>query len=100
MEKIPDLDWANLQLDWEIPTHSFSLEDMRRMTGTQRFAIGCQLTDEGLRRWREALRRRFPDATPDQMREIIIRIRLAESEQEKAIAEKVRARHSCREARD
>lgn len=96
MKTLPDLDWANLQLDWDIPTHSFTLEELRRMTGEQRFAIGCKLTDEGRRRWREALRRRFPGATPGQMREIILRILLAEAERENAIAERVRAYHANR----
>ena len=86
MENVPELDWANLQLDWEIPTRSLTRRQLRSMTTIERFAVACELTDEGLRRWRKALRCRFPDATPEQMREIRISIRLAESAQERAIA--------------
>ena len=96
MDRIPDVDWASLELDWEIPTHNYTTEDFRRMSGVERLAVSARLTQEGMRRWKAALWRQFPDATPEQMREIIIRIRVAESEKERQIAERGEACYRAR----
>ena len=54
------------------PHHKEYLETLRRMTPEQRLRKAMELSDQAKRLFRAGLRKRFPDATEDELHRIFL----------------------------
>lgn len=55
------------------PNHQLYLETLRRMTPEQRLLKAFELTEQSRELLRAGIRRRFPDASPQELQRIYLR---------------------------
>ncbi len=54
------------------PNHAIYIQALRRMTPQQRLAKAIELTEDARRRFRDGLRRRFPDLNEQELHQLYL----------------------------